>query len=115
MSDSITNRFPQFPRHMTIGEKYRPAMELDDEGAAHDYFERCVEHTMFWHGKTREEAEQLERGNLGYFAGYYNSETRERVERLFKCAHPIFGGIAENGPPSAGDALLKGVRAGTGI
>lgn len=56
-------------------------------------------------GKTREEAEQIERSNLGYYAGYHLDETRERVERLFRCAHPVFGSIAENGP-----ATLEQIR-----
>ncbi len=37
------------------------------------------------------EAEYLERMNLGYYAGYFSVETRQRVERLFRAPHPIFG------------------------
>ena len=29
--------------------------------------------------------------NLGYFAGYYNSEIQQRVNKLFCTTHPIFG------------------------
>jgi hypothetical protein len=53
----------------------------------------------------------VERHNLGYFAGYYDNETRERVERLFKCSHPIFGSIAKNGAPTAKEALAAGMVA----
>jgi hypothetical protein len=75
-----------FPDKITIGEKYGPAMEITDQAEADRYFERCVEH-MMRHGHDRNEAERIERGNLGYFAGYYGDETRARVERLFRCAH----------------------------
>lgn len=30
---------------------------------------------------------------MGYYAGYYDAETRERVERLFGAVHPIFGSV----------------------
>lgn len=83
MSDKI-------PHEITIGDKYRPAMEITDQAEADAYFERCVEHCMR-HGRTREEAESVERQNLGYFAGYYGRETMERVNRLYRTAHPVFG------------------------
>lgn len=100
------------PEQITIGEKYTPAMSITEQAEADAYFERCVEHTMSRFGKTREQAEEVERANLGYFAGYYDHATREQVERLFHCAHPIFGAIAVNGPPSAEEALSKGFAMG---
>lgn len=98
-------------KQITIGEKYGPAMKITDQAEADVYFEKCVEHTM-GHGKSREEAERIERSNLGYYAGYYDSETRERVERLFRCSHPVFGSIAQNGPPTAEEAFRKGFEMG---
>ena len=94
---------------LTIGEKYRPAMEMTDQATADAYFEECVLDCMI-QGKTRAEAETIECQNLGYFAGYYDNETRERVERLFRCAHPIFGKIAERGAPTAEEAFKAGKR-----
>lgn len=95
--------------NVTIGEKYGPAMEMTDQAEADAYFQKLVEHAMRF-GKTREDAEQQERGNLGYYAGYYGSETRERVERLFCCAHPIFG-KASDGIPTPAEALAAGKAA----
>lgn len=99
-----------FPDKITIGDKYGPAMEITDQAQADAYFEKCVEHTMR-HGRTREVAESIERQNLGYYAGYYDSETRACVEKLFRCRHPVFGAIAENGAPSVDQALLAGHKA----
>ncbi len=82
---------------ITIGDKYGPAMKMTDQKEATEYFELCVEDTMGF-GKTREEAENIERQNFGYFAGYYDHETRIRVERLFSCVHPIFGAASEHIP-----------------
>jgi hypothetical protein len=97
---------------ITIGEKYGPAMEITDQAAADAYFEECVRHTMSF-GKSRDEAEQTERSNLGYYAGYYSHETRERVERLFRCAHPLLGSIREKGIPTPEQCFTAGVLFGS--
>ncbi len=78
------------PDKITIGEKYRPAMNMDNKEQANEYFELLVEHTMGF-GSSREEAEGIEKQNLGYYAGYHDNKTRQRVEKLFNCKHPIFG------------------------
>ncbi len=95
----------------TIGEKYDPAMKIVDQKKADAYFEELVQHCIGF-GKTRAEAEQIEHANLGYYAGYFDNETRERVEKLFKCAHPIFGKIAEKGAPSPKKAFEMGMKMG---
>jgi hypothetical protein len=92
------------PDNMTIGEAYGPAMEITDQQEANEYFGALVERCMRF-GKTRTEAESIERQNLSYYAGYYDSATRERVEKLFLCAHPIFGSIAEDGAPTPEQAF----------
>lgn len=78
--------------NITIGDKYGPAMKITDPEEAKEYFEACVLHTMSF-GKSREEAEQIERSNIGYYAGYYDSEIASRVYELFNCKHPIFGDV----------------------
>jgi hypothetical protein len=100
------------PAQITIGEKYGPAMEITEQAEADAYFEQCVEHTMTF-GRTRHEAETIERANLGYYAGYYDAATRERVERLFACAHPVFGKIDRFGAPTADEAFAAGLRHAT--
>jgi hypothetical protein len=102
----------KFPDEVSIGDKYGPAMELTEQPDADAYFEKCIEHTMRFDKNTRERAESIERANLGYYAGYYSNETRARVERLFHCAHPIFGEIAVKGPPTPEEALAKGIEMG---
>lgn len=97
-----------FPDKITIGEKYGPAMAITDEAQAQEYFRACVEHNMRF-GSTREQAEKIERANLGYYAGYYDAETAQRVYRLFNCAHPIFGRTL----PTAEEAFKAGTRMGT--
>jgi len=97
-------------KNVTIGEKYGPAMEIKTQKEADRYFEECVQHHMSF-GVARKEAERMERVNLGYFAGYYDTKTRIRVEKLFKCIHPIFGS-AEQGTPTTEEALQTGIKMG---
>lgn len=77
-----------FPSQITIGELYGPAMRITNQGEADEYFERLVARAME-HGLTRETAEARERENIAYYAAY--GFDRQRIEHLFKCAHPIFG------------------------
>ena len=91
----------------TIGECYGPAMEIQEQADADHYFAMLVEHNLSHGENSREKAEEVERANLGYYAGYHDDETRARVERLFKCAHPIFGPISK-GKPTAEEAFEMG-------
>lgn len=97
---------------ITIGEKYGPAMKIKDQAKADAYFEECVAHNMKLGDNTREQAERIERVNLGYFAGYYDNETRLRVERLFRCCHPAFGPASE-GVPTTEEAFRLGQELGS--
>jgi hypothetical protein len=77
------------PDNLTYGDAYYPAMDITDETEAREYFEILVEHTMR-SGHSREEAERMERQNLGYFAASCGPEYFRRVCRLFNCDHPIW-------------------------
>ena len=99
-------------RTMTIGELYGPAMKITDQAEADKYFEMLVSRQEKEFGNSRAKAEEIERQNLGYYAGYYDAETRARVETLFRCRHPVFGSIAENGSPTAAEAMNAGMMAG---
>jgi hypothetical protein len=102
------------PNVVTTGQKYGPAMEIESHWEADAYFEALVDHQIRCFHKSREEAEAIERNNLGYFAGYYSNEVRERVERLFGCVHPYFGSIAQNGPPTPEQAFKMGGKLAEG-
>jgi len=104
------------PDHITIGDKYGPAMLISTQLDADRYLSQCVEHCVRISGKTKAEAESIERQNIGYYAGYCSNETRKRVEHLFRCQHPIFGSISETGPPTPKMAFKAGqVTATNGV
>ncbi len=84
-------RTEPFPDKVTYGEAYGPAMSILAQDEADAYFELLIEHHMRIFGGSREQAETKERQSLGYYAGYYSDETQQRVNRLFKTTHPVFG------------------------
>jgi len=100
-------------KNITIGEKYGPAMNITDREEAAKYFEECVKHTMSF-GRSKEEAIEIEKKNLGYYAGYYDRATRLRVEDLFDCDHPFFG-KAKDSEPTPEEAFNIGVKFGKGV
>jgi hypothetical protein len=82
---------------ITLRAKYEPAMAITDQAEADRYFEELVAHCIsLGGGMEREQAEEIERSNLGYWAGYHDRETRLRVEELFRCEHPILGKAKDN-------------------
>lgn len=90
------------------------AMTITDQAEADSWFMRIVEERLrrmppgVPPAIMREAVEQTLRADLGYFAGYYSNETRERVERLFNCEHPYFGKISVNGPPTPEEVFRMG-------
>ncbi len=97
---------------ISIRKKYEPAMCMTFKEQADEYFELLVEHNMRMSEHSKKEAEEVERKNLGYYAGYYDNETRLRVEKLFNCKHPVFGN-ATNEPVSPEKALKMGMELGS--
>ena len=89
---------------------YKNAMEITDQQEAQEYFESLVSFCMK-KGKSREESIKIQKSNLGYFAGYYDNETRLKVENLFECSHPVFGN-ASKGEPTLEEAFKMGRELG---
>ena len=86
---------PENKSKLSYGECLKPAMEITDEADAQQYLadyvafiQKSLDREPNPQGLT---AAQIAGSNLGYFAGYYDNETRERVERLFRCSHPGVG------------------------
>lgn len=102
-----------------MGEVLDPAMEITDAEDAKQYkaayiawIQKDLDKGL---GEKNATAEQIANSNLGYYAGYFSNETRERVERLFNCAHPVFGSIAKKGAPTPEEAFEMGKKIGEAI
>lgn len=112
----MTTFNPENKEILTAGESLGRAMNITDPEDAQQYLKAYVAFMQKYldkepdpKGKT---AEQIAKSNLGYYAGYYDNETRKRVEKLFCCSHPVFGSIESNGIPTAEEAFIKGVALG---
>jgi hypothetical protein len=96
----------------TIGELYGPASEVFTEDDADVYFEEVCDYIMTAYvdsaSITRAEAAEIARSNIGYMAGYYDKPVRDRMFKLFKCEHPVFGTTE----PSPQEAFEAGQRLG---
>lgn len=57
---------------------------------------------------TYEEALNIAKSNLGYFAGYYDRETYERINEAYGAVHPVFKGNPFNIDPE--EAYTMGVK-----
>lgn len=95
------------PPHATFVEKYDPVALIKTHEEARKYFEACVAHTVSW-GQTPQEAEVIERLNIGYWAGYFDEVTYHRILRLFRVTHPLFGLTY----PTPEEALAMGLEQG---
>lgn len=93
---------------MTAGDVFDPIMRITKQSDADEIFAAYVD-GLVKQGRSKEEAASIVRSNLGYYAGYYNHETRVRVERLFSCRHPMFG-KASAGVPTAEEAFEMGQK-----
>lgn len=107
---------PENKSVLTYGEALSPAMEITEREDANQYKKAYIEYQeRMLIDEPRSDgmtAEQMVNINLGYYVAYYSNETRQRVERLFLCTHPIFGSIAQNGAPTGKQAFEKGLERG---
>jgi len=91
----MTKFNPEGKEVLTYGDCLSLTMKITDQADADQYFKKYVAHIQGHLNKEPSKddmtAEQIARTNLGYFAGYYDNETRIRIERLFSCSHSIFG------------------------
>lgn len=115
-TEDMTKFNPEGKEGLTYSECLSPAMKITEQADADQY---KLDYVSFIQGYLDKEprddsmtAEQIANANIGYFAGYYDDKTRERVERLFKCSHPVFGSIKTNGAPTTEKAFTMGVIAG---
>lgn len=67
------------------------AMRVQTKEEARAILEDYVAEILKARRTTRRIARKIAKRNIGYFAGYTDAETAERVWRLFGTRHPVFG------------------------
>ena len=111
----MTKFNPENKVKLTYGECLAPAMGIIDKEDAKQYFTSYInwQKSNMQESSGKHTAEEVCKINLGYFAGYYDDETRKRVERLFSCSHPVFGRIEKNGRATGKEAFECGKSGST--
>lgn len=71
-------------------------------------FEALCAEVAAKNGGTPESHREMQMHNVGYFAGYYDNETRVRVQEWLGAAHPVFGSAT----PTPEEAFRQGHVAG---
>ena len=89
----MTKFNPENKEVLTYGECLYPAMEITTEEDAEQYLNAYIEYLEKFKdtmtpGNTPKSVALV---NIGYFAGYCDQKVYDRVMKLFKCKHPIFG------------------------
>lgn len=102
-------------KDLTYGDCLDPAMKITEQEDADQYLKDYIAyiqtHLDKEKGPHKNTAEEIAKINLGYYAGYGSNDLCKRVEKLFRCSHPIFG-KAEEGIPTAKEAFELGRKMG---
>ena len=115
------NNFSNIKEGATIGELYNPTVDIAKEGnkeKAKKYFDALVKHTLEMSKIERpgdnvdeEEAKRIVHSNIGYWAGYHEKGTIEKVHEIFGSEHPMFG----NSTPTTSEAFNIGLELGKSV
>ncbi len=99
----------EFQHGATIGEIYDPAMAVQSEEEAEAYLQRIIRYMQRETTEMPEsDARQIALKNIGYWTGYYDHATADRVMALYHTAHPIFG----TSHPTLAETFAKGIEMG---
>jgi hypothetical protein len=101
----------ELPDEATRGDLYNPAMSVATREEATEYLAALVRRNIRVSGNSQEEAERVERINVGYWTGYCDEVTAACAQELYGFGHPIFGKFV----PSAQEALVVGLAMGAAM
>lgn len=114
-------KFPNITENATIGELYDPAIKIAESGdkeKAKEYLKALIKHCVKMSAIERPqdnvdevEATRIVNSNLGYWAGYYQKGTIEKVHEVFGSVHPVFGSET----PTTTEAFNKGLELGKSL
>lgn len=96
----------------TMGEVFNEALHLakTDSYEAKEFFREYINWISTNNHCSEDEATEIAKSNLGYFAGYYDEEVCDIIYKTYQCSHPIFGDKPFS--ISAEEAYQKGLEIG---
>lgn len=112
----MNKEFPNIKAGASIGEIYNPAIELAKSGdteKAERYFNALVDHVK--ENSTEDldlrGAIKIVHSNIGYWAGYFEKGTIEKVYEVYGSSHPVFG----TSHPTSSEAFKMGLELGKSL
>ena len=103
----MTQFNPENKKVLTYGEVLSPVACITDEKDAAQYLESYIAYIInSQDGLSKEKAREIALQNIGYFAGYCDMETADRILKIFHTLHPVFGSAF----PTPEEALEMGKR-----
>ncbi len=112
-------KFEKLEDDITVGNKYKVVSGIDNKEDADSYLSVLVEHCIRLAAKTgeslsEEAAINIEKDNIGYYAGYFDTVSQQRIFELFDTEHPLFGRITPTNEQAfkAGGMMAEGMKAG---
>lgn len=93
---------------LTNGDVYGRAMDVTTDAEAALYLDHFVAWAVRVHGEDPGMARANFLHSVGYWTGYCDNETADRVMKVFKTSHPIFG----RRHPTVSEALDAGAKLG---
>jgi CRISPR/Cas system CSM-associated protein Csm2 small subunit len=77
----------------TMGEVFNLALKLakEDTEEAKNWFYEYVNYISMKNHFSWDKSIEIAKSNLGYFAGYYDRETCDIINKVYGAQHPIFG------------------------
>lgn len=79
---------------ISMGQVFNMALSLakTDYDEAQNFFKEYIKY-IYEDNKniSLEKAEEIAKRNLGYFAGYFDSDICNIIYKTYECSHPIFG------------------------
>jgi hypothetical protein len=79
----------------SYGEQFKSALSCQTREEAEQWMENEVCDYVEIFQMSPEEAIKIIKTNLGYMAGYYSSDTAEKIKDLFSADHPGYGAFTK--------------------
>lgn len=99
--------------YKTMGDIFRLALSLAKYGnrkVCQDFMDKYCLYICKENNTTKDEALKIAQSNLGYYAGYYNREVYELVNKFYGAIHPVFKKNPFDVSPE--EAYLEGLKHG---
>jgi hypothetical protein len=95
--------------------KYPDICEAKSKEEMQRMFEQHLKDCAAKFGGTPESHRKIQLSNVGYFTGYYDSQTAKNVYNWLRATHPVFGTAHAYGTQQPEDSFKTGFELGKSL